>query len=126
MQPGLRHVYCRTYILFVDRYKGGNPWAGVRLIRWLFAKRGSLESGSTQHKHLRAVSFTTALYKTTEKSIVAHFISPAVLKVTDRDQYGGIPKSSTLNNLISMIHHWSQATDIIILIDYRKAFGLID
>ena len=44
----------------------------------------------------------------------------------------GIPKSSTLNALISMIHHWSQATDgsgaavRIILVDYRKAFDLID
>ena len=41
-------------------------------------------------------------------------------------------KWSTLNALILMIHHWSQATDgsedtvRIILIDYRKAFDLID
>ena len=64
--------------------------------------------------------------------MVANHISPAVLKVIDCDQYGGIPKSSTLNALISMTHHWSQATDgsgaavRIILIDHRKAFDLID
>ena len=50
----------------------------------------------------------------------------------DRDQYGGIAKSSTLNALVLMRHPWSQATDgsgaavRIILVDYRKAFDLID
>ena len=84
------------------------------------------------NKHLRPVSLTPALSKIVEEFIVANYISPAVLKVIDRDQYGGIPKSSTLNALISLIHHWSQATngsgaaDGIILVDYRKAFDLID
>ena len=84
------------------------------------------------YEDLRPVSLTPALSKIAEEFIVANYISPAVLKVIDRDQYGGIPKSSTLNALISMIHHWSQATDgfgaavRIILVDYRKVFDLID
>ena len=84
------------------------------------------------NKHLWPVSLTPALSKIAEEFIVANYISPAVLKMIDRDQYGGIPKCSTLNTLILMIHHWSQATDgsgaavRIILADYRKAFKLID
>lgn len=35
----------------------------------------------------------------------------AVLQIIDPDQCGGIPRSSTLCALISMIHLWSQATD---------------
>ena len=44
----------------------------------------------------------------------------------------GIPKSSALFALISMVHHWLQATDgtgaafRVVLFDYRKAFDLID
>lgn len=56
----------------------------------------------------------------------------AVLKVINGDQYGAIPKSFTLFALISMFHHWSQATNgtgaavRVVLFDYRKAFDLID
>ena len=88
------------------------------------------------NKHLQPVSLTPALSRIAEEFIVANYISPAVLKEIDRDQYGAIPKSSTLNALILMIHvhvhHWSQATDgsgaavNIILVDYRKAFDKID
>ena len=55
-----------------------------------------------------------------------------MLKIIDHDQYGGSPKSSTLFALISMFHHWLQATDgtgaafRVVLFDYRKAFDLID
>ncbi|KXJ18534.1 5-hydroxytryptamine receptor 4 [Exaiptasia diaphana] len=62
----------------------------------------------------------------------ATYVGPAVLKKIDPDQFGGIPKSSTLYALISMLHHWLQATDgtgaaiRIVLFDYRKAFDLID
>ena len=55
-----------------------------------------------------------------------------MLKIIDHDQYGGIPKSSTLFALISMFHHWLKATDgtvaafRVVLFDYYKAFDLID
>ncbi|PFX14576.1 putative phospholipid-transporting ATPase IA [Stylophora pistillata] len=53
-------------------------------------------------------------------------------KVIDPDQYGGIPKSSTLHAPISIVHNWSNATDgsgaavQVVLFDYRKAFDFID
>ena len=59
-------------------------------------------------------------------------VGPAVLNVIDSNQYGGIPKSSMLLALTSMLQHWSKATDgtgaaiRVILSDYRKAFDLID
>ena len=59
-------------------------------------------------------------------------VGPAVLSVIDPNQCGGIPKSSTLLALTSMLHHWSKATDgtgsavSVILFDYRKAFDFID
>ena len=70
--------------------------------------------------------------KLAEDFVVSTHVGPAVLKIIDQDQYGGIPKSSTLFALISMFHHWSQATDgtgaavRVVLFDYRKAFDLID
>ena len=38
-------------------------------------------------------------------------VGPAVLEVIDADQFGAVPKSSTLQALISMIHQLAQATD---------------
>ena len=78
-------------------------------------------------KHLRLISLTPAISKLTEE-----FIGPAVLNVIDTNQYGGIPKSSTLLALTSMLHHWSKATDgtgaaiSVILFDYRREFDFID
>ena len=46
--------------------------------------------------------------------------------------YGAIPKSSTTQALIDMVHNWAKGTDEngatarVILFDYRKAFDLID
>ena len=58
----------------------------------------SVEDGQyhayTQRKtNKKPVSLTPALPKTVVEFMVANYISPAVLKVIDRDQYGGIPKS---------------------------------
>ena len=59
-------------------------------------------------------------------------VGPAVLIVIDPNQCGGIPKSSTLLALTSMLHHWSKASDgtgvaiRIVRFDYRRAFDLID
>ena len=58
--------------------------------------------------------------------------APAVLKVLDPNQYRAIPHSSTTRALIHMVHSWAQATDgnsatiRTVLLDYRKAFDLID
>ena len=51
---------------------------------------------------------------------------------TRPDQYGCIPQSSTTHALINLIHQWSKATDgtssdvRVLIMDYRKAFDLID
>ena len=64
--------------------------------------------------------------------MVKFHIGPAVVKVIDPDQFGAIPKSSTEQALISMLHYLSQETDgtsaavRLVLFDYRKAFDLID
>ena len=83
-------------------------------------------------KHLRPISLTSALSKVAEDYVIVTYISPAILSIIDPDQYGAIPKSSTMHALISMIHNWTEATDatgaavMIMLLDYRKAFDLID
>ena len=83
-------------------------------------------------KHLRPISLTPAISKLAEDFIVSAHVGPAVLSVIDTNQYGGIPKSSTLLGLTSMLHHWSKATDgtgaaiSVILCDYRKAFDFIN
>ena len=47
-------------------------------------------------------------------------------------QYGAVPKSSTTQALLHMVHCWAKETDgndatvRNILFDYRKAFDLID
>ena len=83
-------------------------------------------------KHLRPISLTPAISKLVEDFVVATHVGPAVLKNINHDQFGGIPKSSSLFALISMFHHRSQATDgtgvaaRVVLFDSRKAFDLID
>ena len=60
------------------------------------------------------------------------YIAPAILQIIDSCQFGVIPKSSTAHALISMIHNLAQVTDAtgatvrIVLIDYKKAFDLIN
>jgi len=50
----------------------------------------------------------------------------------DPNQFGFIPDSSTTFALISMLHHWSEATDgtgahvRVAPLDYKKAFDLVD
>ena len=83
-------------------------------------------------KHVRPISLTPTLSKLAEDFVVRYYVGPAVLKVIDRNQFGAIPKSSTTHALISMVHKWASATDgtgaavRIVLLDYRKAFDLID
>ena len=42
---------------------------------------------------------------------IVRYISSAILSITNPDQFGAIPKSSTTHALISMIHNWTKATD---------------
>ena len=83
-------------------------------------------------KHIRPISLTSALSKLAEDFIVKNYVGPAVLEIIDPNQFGAIPKSSTTQALISMMHAWTSATDgtgaavRIILLDYKKAFDLID
>ncbi|XP_022806735.1 uncharacterized protein LOC111343809 [Stylophora pistillata] len=71
-------------------------------------------------------------YAVAEDLVVLRYVSPAVLQIIDPNQYGGIPRSSTLYALISMVHNWSQATDAtgtavrVVFFDYRKPFDIID
>ena len=63
------------------------------------------------NKHIRPISLTPALSKLAEDFVVNKYIGPAVLEVIDPNQYGAIPKTSTLHALISVVHTWAQATD---------------
>ena len=64
--------------------------------------------------------------------MVKDFVAPAILKIINPAQFGVIPRSSATKTLISMIHKWSEATDgtgasiRVLLLDYSKAFDLID
>ena len=84
------------------------------------------------NKHLRPISLTLTISKVAEDFVVAAHVAPAVLKTIDPDQFGGIPKSSTVQALTSMLHHWTQASDgrgsavRVVLFDYRKASNFID
>ena len=57
---------------------------------------------------------------------------PAVLRKVDPRQFGTIPDSCTTQALISMLHSWNRSTDgngatvRVVLLDFRKAFDLID
>lgn len=83
-------------------------------------------------KHIRPISLTPSLSKVAEDFVVRMYVGPAILNIIDPNQFGAIPKSSTAQALISMTHEWSKATDgtgaavRVILLDYKKAFDLID
>ena len=84
------------------------------------------------NKHLRLISLTPSISKVAEDFVVTLFVGPAVLEAIYPNQFGAVPKSSTVQALISMIHRLAQATDgseaaaRLVLFDYRKAFDLID
>ena len=82
--------------------------------------------------HLRPISLTCCLAKMAEEFVIEKFVGPAILKHIDPNQFGGIRRSSSTIALISMLHNWAGATDgsgnsvRVLLVDYRKAFDLID
>ena len=90
------------------------------------------ESIEDRKKDFRPISLTPCISKLAEDFVVEDFIKPAALKVITSNQFGVIPKSSTTQALISMLHHWTLATDgngntvRTILVGYRKAFDFID
>ena len=45
------------------------------------------------------------------EDFVVLYVGPAILKVIDPNQFGAIPKLSTAQALISMVHEWAKATD---------------
>ena len=83
-------------------------------------------------KHLRPISLTPILSKVAEDYIVQEFLKPAVLKKINPRQFGTVPGSCTTHALISMLHSWNSSTDgngattRVVLVDFRKAFDLID
>ena len=84
------------------------------------------------NKDLRPISLTPILSKIADDFVVNLFVKPAVLKKIDPNQYGTVPRSSTTQALISMLHFLNASTDgngsttRVILFDYKKAFDLID
>ena len=81
---------------------------------------------------LRPISLIPTISKIAEEYVVVNHVKPAVLKHIRPDQYGCIPQSSTTHALINLIHQWSKATDgtssdvRVLIMDFRKAFNLID
>ena len=84
------------------------------------------------NEHLRPISLTPIVSKIAEEYIVNAYVKPAVLEQIDPQQFGTIPRSSTTQALISMIHSWSESTDgngsttRVMLFYFRKAFDLIN
>ena len=58
------------------------------------------------NKHLRPVSLSPSLSKVAEEFVVTSHFAPADLEVIDPGRFGAIPKSSTTQALVSMVHQW--------------------
>ena len=84
------------------------------------------------NKDLRPISLTSTLSKIAEGFVIDQELKPLMLKCMDPNQFGFVPNSCTTFALISMLHHWSEATDgtgahvRAALLDYKKAFDLVD
>ena len=76
------------------------------------------------NKELRPISLTSIVSKIAEDYVVDSFVKPAVLKQLDPNQYGTVPRSSTTQALISMLHFLNALTDgngatsRVVLFDY--------
>lgn len=84
------------------------------------------------NKHLRPISLTPIISKIAEDFVVENFVAPKILSIINPVQFGVIPGSSATLALIGMLHKWTEATDStgaavrVMLLDFRKAFDLID
>lgn len=79
---------------------------------------------------LRPISLTSVTMKVLE-SFVATWIWNSVKGNIHNNQFGGIKNSSTTHALVSMLHTWHSAVHDnksvrILLLDYKKAFDLVD
>ena len=69
--------------------------------------------------------------KAQESFAVRWIYDDTVGKISD-SQYGGLPRSSTINALVNLIHKWHKSMDEmqrvirIVFLDFRKALDLID
>ena len=63
------------------------------------------------NKDLRPISLTSTLSKVAEGFVIEKDLKPVLLKCIDPNQYGFIPNSCATFALISMLHHWLEATD---------------
>ena len=84
------------------------------------------------NKDLRPISLTSTLSKIAENIIIEYELKSKLLRKMDPKQYAFIPGSNTTLALISMMHTWLAALDgtgatvRVALLDYRKAFDLVD
>lgn len=85
------------------------PWI------WKFADVSPLPKAKPVEelkKKLTPISLTPCLSKVAEDCVVVDYVKPAVLQNLDPNQYGAVPKSSTTQALIHMVHHWSKAITV--------------
>ena len=84
------------------------------------------------NKHLRPISLTPVIYKIAKDFVVEKLVAPKMLSIINAVQFGVVPRSSATLALISMLHKWIVATDgtkaavRVMLLDFQKAFDLID
>ena len=80
---------------------------------------------------LRPLALSSVVAKAQESFAVRWIYDDTVGKISD-SQYGGLPRSSTINALVNLIHKWHNSMDEmqrvirIVFLDFRKAFDLID
>ena len=80
---------------------------------------------------LRPIALSSVVAKAQESFAVRWIYDDTVGKMSD-SQYGGLPRSSTINALVNLIHKWHKSMDEmqrvirIVFLDFRKAFDLID
>ena len=84
------------------------------------------------NKDLRPISLTSTQSKVPEGFVIDRELKPLMLEFMDPNQFGFVPDSCTTFALISMLHHWFEATDgtganvRAAPLDYKKAFDLVD
>ena len=84
------------------------------------------------NEELRPISLTNTLSKVAEGFVIDRELKTLMLDCMNPNQFGFIPDSCTAFALISRLHHWFEATDETsarvraTLLDYKKAFDLVD
>ena len=84
------------------------------------------------NKDLRPTSLTPILSNIAEEFVVENHVKPAIMAKIQKTQFGAIPKCPITHALITMVHKWTKDTDgngattRVVLLDFCKAFGIID